>query len=84
MGHQPGAPPDQRKIERAVVLQVLRDDHSERWSETELATTLNEEPSSIAAAVERLQDSGVLLVDADVIVASPCARKIDALGVIGI
>lgn len=86
MTEHPGVSPDHRRVERAIVLQLLRDDHDKQWSRTELQTRLNDvEPAALAPAVERLEQQGVVLVRAaDAIVASPCARHIDALGLIGI
>lgn len=85
MPQQAGVPPDHRKVERAIVFQLLRDDHDERWSRDELATELGDDPSAIASALERLREHEVLVEDDDNgIGASPCARRLDALGVIGI
>jgi DNA-binding HxlR family transcriptional regulator len=86
MTEHPGVSPDHRRVERAIVLQLLRDDHDKQWSRTELQTRLNDvEPAALASALERLEQQGVVLVrSADAILASPCARHIDALGLIGI
>jgi hypothetical protein len=84
MPQQAGVPPDHRKVERAIVFQLLRDDHDERWSRDELATVLGDDPSAIAAALERLREHKVLVEHDDGIGASPCVRRLDALAVIGI
>jgi hypothetical protein len=86
MTEHPGLPPDHRKVERAIVLQLLRDDHDERWSRTELQAALdNIEPSTLAEALERLERHGVALTpSADAIAASPCARRLDDLELIGL
>jgi hypothetical protein len=86
MTEHPGVPPDHRRIERAIVLQLLRDDHDERWSCTELHAALdNIEPSALAEALERLERHGVALTpSADAILASPCARRLDELELIGV
>ena len=85
MSQQASMPPDHRTVERAIVLQLLRDDHDERWSRAELAVELDDfEPSVLAAALERLQEQGVVVAELDAILASPSARRLDALGVIGI
>ena len=85
MTEHPGLPHDNRKVERAIVLQLLRDDHKQ-WSRAELQAKLNDiEPATLAHALERLEQQGVVVVrSADAILASPCARHIDALGLIGI
>jgi hypothetical protein len=86
MTEHPGLPPDHRKVERAIVLQLLRDDHDKQWSRSDLQTRLKDiEPAALAHALERLEQQGVVLMrSADAISASPCARHIDALGLIGI
>jgi hypothetical protein len=86
MTEHPGLPLDHRKVERAIVLQLLRDDHGERWSRTELQAALdNIEPSALAEALERLEQQGVALAPtADAILASPCARRLDDLELIGL
>jgi hypothetical protein len=86
MTEHPGVPPDHRKVERAIVLQLLRHDHDERWSRTELQAALdNIEPSALAQALERLERHGVALVPSgEAIVASPCARRLDELELIGL
>lgn len=78
-------PPDHAKVERAIVFQLLRDDRDERWSPAELAGELDDvERSALATALERLQEHEVVLACPDAILASPSARRLDALGVIGI
>ena len=77
-------PPDHAKVERPVVLQLLRDDRDERWSLTGLAAELDLERSAIASALERLQKHGVVVTGGDAIGAAPAVRRLDALGVIGI
>jgi hypothetical protein len=86
MTEHPGVPPDYRRVERAIVLQLLRDDHDERWSRTELQAELDGiAPSALAEALERLERHGVALTpSADAIVASPCARRLDELELIGL
>jgi DNA-binding HxlR family transcriptional regulator len=74
------------RIERAIVLQLLRDDHDERWSHTELQATLgNIEPSTLTAALERLEQHGVVVAAAEhAVLASPCSRYLDELQLIAI
>jgi len=77
--------PEHRKVERAIVFQLLRDDHDERWSQAELAVELDDfEPSVLATALERLQEHGVVVAEPEAILASSSARRLDALEVIGI
>jgi hypothetical protein len=84
MPQQAGVPSDHRKVERAIVFQLLRDDHDERWSRDELVAEVGDNPSVMTAALERLREHEVLVEHGDRIGASPSARRLDALGVIGI
>lgn len=83
MNHSADVPPDQRNVERAIVLQLLGDDHDPRWSFSELLE-LGDPELALAAALARLREDGVVLGEGDAILASPCARRLDALGVIAI
>jgi len=74
---------DDSRAERAVVLQVLRDDHEERWSRGELADELAHiEVAVIAGAVGRLEQEGVVGVRDGSVWASRAARWLDDLGLI--
>jgi hypothetical protein len=84
MPQQESVPSDHRKVERAIVFQLLRDDHDERWSRDELAAELGDDTSAITAALDRLREHEVLVEHDDGNGASPSARRLDALGVIGI
>lgn len=75
---------EHRRLERAIVLELLAEDHDERWPREELAASLRVDRSVLDAAVERLRDEGVLLLDGKDALASPCARRIDALELIGV
>ena len=71
--------------ERAIVLQVLRDDCDERWSRAELEREIYDiEPLAINEALERLRDEGVVHLSGEFAWASRCARRLDALGMISI
>ena len=74
-----------RSVERAIVLQLLRDDHGERWSRTELETELGDiEPLALSDAIADLERHGVVVVQGERVVASPCARQLDELGLVGV
>jgi hypothetical protein len=75
---------EHRRLERAIVLELLSEDHDERWPREELAASLRADRSTLDAAVERLRVEGVLLLDGEDALASPCARRIDALELIGV
>jgi DNA-binding HxlR family transcriptional regulator len=71
--------------ERAIVLLVLRDDHPEPWTRTELDRELPDvEETAIGVALERLREQGVVQVDGERFSASACARHLDALDLVGI
>jgi hypothetical protein len=72
-------------IERAILLQVLRDDHTERWSRAELETELHDiEPLAINDALERLKASAVVHLEGEQVCASRCMRHIGGLGMVSI
>lgn len=72
------------RLERAVVLQLLRDDRGQSWSRAELASELGVEAPAIEAALSRLHGDGVVWLDDDQISASPATRRLDDLELIGI
>jgi hypothetical protein len=79
------SPLDEQGTQHVIVLQVLRDDHPDRWTLTELASEADHiDPAAIATALARLGDQGVVERDDEELWASPCARHIDALGLIAI
>jgi hypothetical protein len=75
---------EHRRLERGIVLTLLAEDHDERWSREELAASLRVDHSTLHVAVARLCAEGVVLLDGEVVLASPCARRIDALELIGV
>ncbi len=75
---------EHRRLERAIVLELLSEDHDERWAREELAASLRTDHLVLDAALERLRAEGVLLLDGEDVLASPCARRIDALELIGV
>jgi hypothetical protein len=71
--------------ERAIVLQVLRDDRDERWSRAELEHEIYDiEPLAINEALERLREEGVVCLTGELVWASRCARYLDLLGMVSI
>jgi hypothetical protein len=76
---------DPAKAERAVVLQVLRGDHPERWSRAELEQAVSGvEGAAVSDALVRLAADGVVVLDGDRVLASRCAKRMDALSLIAI
>jgi DNA-binding HxlR family transcriptional regulator len=73
------------KVERALVLQVLSEDHAERWSRVELARAISDcDPSVLDRALARLHSEGVLHQDGSEVWASRAVRVMDQLELIGI
>jgi len=71
--------------QRAIVQQVLRDDHRERWSRKQLEHTLSDiTPEAISDAIVRLEAGGVVHCLDEFVGASRCARHLDALGLIAV
>ncbi len=76
-------------LERAIVLQLLRDDHEPKWSRAQLTTELQaggEELSreAIDAALRRLEWEGVLGSSEQEVWASSAVRHLDELELIGV
>lgn len=75
---------EHRRLDRAIVLDLLEEDHDERWQRDELAAAVRVERSVLDCALARLQAAGVAVCDGDEVRASSCARFIDALELISI
>jgi hypothetical protein len=75
---------EHRSLQRAIIGLLLGEDHDERWSGDELAARMRADRSALDAALERLRADGVVLLDGEDVLASPCARRIDALGLVGV
>jgi hypothetical protein len=74
-----------RMAERAIVLQVLRDDHAEPWALEELEREIDDLPAVIVReAVRRLGGVGVVALSEEECKASRAARRLDALELISI
>jgi hypothetical protein len=72
------------RLERAIVLLLLTDEHQQAWSRGRLSAELQADPPTLERALARLTQAGVVdLEDADAH-ASRAARRIDELGLIGI
>jgi hypothetical protein len=76
-------PLDDEGTQYLIVMQMLRDDHPQRWSHAELERELYDiEPAVIRAALERLRDQGVVGLEGEQAWATACTRHLDALGMI--
>jgi DNA-binding HxlR family transcriptional regulator len=81
----PSAIEDRERLERSIVLQLLRDDHNERWSREDLARELpNVAPAALDDALCRLEGTGLLRTSDGRFCASRAARRLDELGLIGV
>jgi hypothetical protein len=79
----------QETLERAIVLQLLRDDHERKWSRTQLTIELRADGGeidreAIDEAVDRLERDGVLGATAQEVWASSAAWRLDELELIGV
>ncbi len=71
--------------ERAIILELLRDDHDERWSRAELQAAIDPiEPALLRKLLDDLERHGIIEFVEDCVVASRCARHIDELDLIGV
>jgi len=78
---RPGDP----RVERAIVLQVLRDDHGHHWSRAELEVAIsNVDPIEISEALTRLDANHVVCVSGESVWASRATRRLDELELIAI
>ncbi len=74
---------EQRRVERLVVLALLRCEESERWSQAKLELELATIPGKkIKAAIEGLSSLGVVWHEDGVVWASLCTRHLDNLDMI--
>ena len=83
MHEQPPAG-DGRRLQRAIVLQLLSADAGERSSCAQLAGALGRELPEVEDALEQLSETGVLCRAQTDVWASPAARLLDDLGLIAI
>ena len=74
-----------RRVQRAVVAQTLRDDHEERWSRAELEAELaRDAPTTIDDALHHLEIEGVIEIAGETVRASRATKHLDALEMIAL
>jgi DNA-binding HxlR family transcriptional regulator len=74
-----------RCVERAVVSQVLRDDHEQRWPRTELERKLADiEQDVLDEAIAGLTATGVVNTQDGAVWASDATRRLDELELIDV
>jgi hypothetical protein len=72
-------------LERAIILQLLRDDHERMWSREQLSAELAFDRSEvIEETLGRLEKEGVIGASEEAVWASSAARRLDELGLIGV
>ena len=73
------------RTERAIVLQLLRDDHEQEWSRAELERKLRDlNPDVIVSSLAKLSSVDVVVFKGEAIQASPCAWCLDALQLLAV
>lgn len=73
------------KVERAVVMQLLRGDRSRRWTVTELAEALSDiDGALVERALASLEGDGVIERTGEAAWASRAASRLDELELLGI
>jgi hypothetical protein len=73
------------RIERAIILQLLRDNHGDRWSRAELEVEISKvEPLDISDALARLDQDGIVQISGESVSASRAVRRLDELALIAI
>lgn len=71
--------------QRAIVLQVLRDDRDPRWTRAELRREAPDIPRLIMReAFDRLEAEGVFVTKGKHVLASRCAQRLDDLDLIAV
>jgi hypothetical protein len=71
-------------LERAIVLLLLSGEPRQAWSMAQLGAELGADTQSLERALDGLSRSGVVSLAGAEARASPAARRIDELGLIGI
>jgi hypothetical protein len=75
---------DGSRLERAIVLQLLRDDCDPKWSREALRAELGSDVDSLDEALRVLCGEGVLCLAEEQVWVSRAARRLDELELIGI
>ncbi len=76
---------DLRMAQRAIVLQLLRDDHDLRWSRAELRREASDlDPRAVRDGLARLKAEGVATTAREHVLACRCVRHLDSLGLVSI
>ncbi len=73
-----------RRLERAIILQLLSQEVAERSSRAQLVAALGRDQETLAAPLGSLTDAGVVCCEGTDVWASAAARRLDELGLIAI
>jgi hypothetical protein len=75
----------ERRVQRAIVAQTLREDHDDRWARAELEAELGDTDAlTIADALARLESEGVIDLDGETVQASCATAYLDELEMIAL
>jgi hypothetical protein len=80
-GSRPAGDPG---LQRAIILQLLRDDRPRRWTHADLAAELGAEQRTVDAAVRALDADGVVCGGDGEVWASRAALRLDELELLAI
>jgi DNA-binding HxlR family transcriptional regulator len=72
------------KLERAIVLQLLRDDREQEWSSQQLAAEMDTQTPMLERALKSLERDGVLSREQDGVRASRATCRLDELGLLSV
>ncbi|HME04443.1 MAG TPA: hypothetical protein VKG38_15590 [Solirubrobacteraceae bacterium] len=72
------------RLQRAIVLQLLREDRAPRWSGEELGAELGAERAAVEEAIRGLGGDGVLCAAGGEVWASRAVQRLDELGLIAL
>ncbi len=75
---------DGAPLQRAIVLQLLREDREPRWSTEQLRAELGAERPVVEEAIGGLSGEGVLCAGGGEVWASRATRRLDELGLIAL
>jgi len=76
---------DPMLAQRVIVLQVLDQEHPERWTLAELIQESPDlDPRAMRDGLARLAAEGVVIRDGETVTASRCTRHLDELEVVAI
>jgi hypothetical protein len=72
------------RLERAIVLQLLRDDREPQWSSGQLAAEMDTQAPELEGALKSLERDGVLSLEQDAVRASRATGRLDELGLLSV